>query len=189
MTAPGGYDPRYALARIRVLSEDAPPMLVEQRARLARTAEAAGRVLVDASGHGRSRVTLGWPDGHEPPTGDPTCVRRVATMIPLVTLGAAIRACWPDPQQPMLPGQDVHDNDLVAAVQRLAPRTPGGEDSIAAHVKGALVRFRENGYLTSPDDDPQTYRLGPVIAAWTASQINLISRSWSTLPRVPDPVP
>lgn len=90
MTAPS-YDARYALARIRVLSADTPPMLVEQRQRLARTADAAGRRLVDASGHGRSQITLGWADGSEPPTGDPTCVRRVATQIPLVTLGAAIR--------------------------------------------------------------------------------------------------
>lgn len=89
----------------------------------------------------------------------------------------------------MFPGQDAHENDLVAAVQRLAPRTPGGEDAIAAHVKGALVRFRDNGYLTSPDDDPQTYRLGPVIAAWSATQKDLIGRSWATLPRIPDPLP
>lgn len=188
MTAPTiSYDPRLALARIRVLTQDAPPLLGEQRAKLAWTAELGGRRLVNASGHGLSRVALGWDDGAEPPTGDPTCPRRVATQVPLVTLGAAIRACWPDTDAPLFPSQDTTEAEVIAAVQRLAPRTVGGEVAIVRHVKGALSRFRQSGYLTSPVDDPTVYRLGPVIAGWTPSQVALLAKAWTLLPASPEP--
>lgn len=188
MTTPSpSFDARLALARIRVLTQDAAPLLGEHRGKLAKAAELAGRRLVDASGHGISRVTLGWQDGAEPPTGDPTCPRQVATQVPLVTLAAVIRACWPDPHAPLFPGQDANESEIVAAVQRLAPRTAGGEVAIERHVKGALGRFRETGYLTSPVDDPTVYRLGPVIAAWTTSQVAAVAKAWSSLPFVPEP--
>lgn len=190
MTTPTStFDARLALATIRVQTEATSPLLGEHRSKLTKTAELAGRRLVDASGHGVSRVALGWPDGAEPPTGDPTCPRRIATQIPLLTLGAAIRACWPDPHTPLFPGQEATEYEIVAAVQRLAPRTVGGEIAIERHVKGALSRFREAGFLTSPADVPTTYRLGPAIAAWTPSQVDVLATAWNALPVLPEPAP
>ncbi|MDI5973509.1 hypothetical protein POF50_029915 [Streptomyces sp. SL13] len=178
----------YLLARARALrvvpltaagSADGLPVL-------RRAADDVQRRLVEVKAADRPGVMVRWAPDVEPVSGvvgDPLTHREAAPS-QLLTLGAAVRLCWPDPEQPLYPGGAVAEEDVLAAC---APPGDGllreGIALIAqtSAYRSALRVLRACGYLAADARDGMV-RLGPMVAAWSERDVDELRRGYDLLP-------
>ncbi|WP_406349748.1 hypothetical protein [Streptomyces sp. NBC_00658] len=146
------------------------------------------RRLVEVALPGGVRgVVVRWAPDVEPVSGvvADSETHREATPSQLLTLGAALRLCWPDPDRSSpYPGRAVAEEDVLAAC---APRDGGllreGIALIgqASAYRYALRTLRACGYL-APDAGDGLVRLGPMVAAWSERDIDELRRGYGCLP-------
>ena len=153
---------------------------------LRRAAEDVQRRLVEVEGAGGPGVMVRWALDVEPVSGvvgDPLTHREAAPS-QLLTLGAAVRLCWPDPEQPLYPGGAVAEEDVLGAC---APPGDGllregmaliGQTSA---YRSALRVLRAWGYLAADAGDGMV-RLGPVVVAWSERDVEELRRGYDLLP-------
>jgi hypothetical protein len=148
----------------------------------------AGRRLVDVSGaEGVPAVALGWQDGDEPAVLQPLAeiYRHAAPTVQLV-LAACLRCCWPDPDQPLYPGQTATEAQVFRALDGLSARSRSSDleeasNGVHASRKSALRVLRACAFLT-PDTGDGAIRLGPAIAQWTPAEVAELRRGHHLLP-------
>jgi hypothetical protein len=176
-----------ALARLRTVRVQARPQDLPTMRSLRAAAARAGRTLVEVATDRGPCLLLGWLDGSEPVDQDDGGVqRRQPSPTVLLTFGACLRACWPDPREEPYPGRAATEQQVLAALAALTASgatTPGEEGGGAErHHKSALRLLRATDLL-----DPETseVRLGPVVALWPASDVATLRRFHDRLPTCP----
>jgi hypothetical protein len=162
-------DDRVALAALRA-SRVLPADRFDGTA-LAAAARTAGRSIARyVRPDGVETVVLGYaqPSPLDPDvSGGP----QSATPVPLLVLAACLRLCWPDPDEPLLPG----DATSVYAVKRALATLE------VQRVEQAVNRLRGTGHLVY-GPGRGTLRLGPEIALWTDIDIDALRREYHRLP-------
>jgi hypothetical protein len=178
----------YLLARARASRVFASQAGVGDRALLEDAAEMVERRLVPVRvPDGGRGVIVRWALDVEPVSGITwdAETHRAATPTQLLVLGAALRLCWPDPQQRLYPGEAVTEEDVLAAAapaDGLMPEDVGPARQ-AAPYRYALRMLRAFGYL-SADVGNGMVRLGPLVAAWAERDIDELRRGYTCLPGV-----
>ncbi|WP_410598432.1 hypothetical protein [Amycolatopsis sp. lyj-90] len=140
-------------------------------AALRAAATAAGRRLVEVRGSaGVHGLTLAWqqesPLTSKDPGGPPGGTER-----DIIAFAACLRLCWPDPDEPLLPGVA----STVGAV-RDALKPLGVQQVVSA-----VNRLSAWGFLEMDLGDG-TIRLGPAVATWPDAEIAQLRRQHATLP-------
>jgi hypothetical protein len=179
----------YALARLRVVGFLSPPGTAADWGALRAAANRAGRRLVDVVvAEGGPGIALGWQDGDEPAVLDEPLseIYRQPTATIQLVLAACLRCCWPDPDQPLYPGEATTETGVLQALDSLSPRTPsagyeGASSGVHRHRKSALRVLRACGFLT-PDSGDGAVKLGPAIAQWTPTDVAELRRGHHLLP-------
>lgn len=178
----------YRLARARAVRV-VPLSAADDQLRVLQQAVAdVERRLVEVALPGGGRgVVVRWAADVEPVSGvvaDPE-THREATPSQLLTLGAALRLCWPDPDRSWpYPGLAVTEEDVLSAC---APPGDGllreGIASIGqtSPYRRALRTLRACGYL-APNAGDGLVRLGPMVAAWSERDIDELRRGYGCLP-------
>lgn len=130
----------------------------------------AGRTLVPVDVSGEPRWTMTWSENIAPepePAGGPG----IPSPNPVIVLAACVRACWPDPAQPLYPG-------VATTIEHLA-------EVVAAfgviQVTRAVNRLVGWGYLIM-DADVGEVRLGPRVAVWPEADIAELRSEYDLLP-------
>ncbi|MGW5768799.1 hypothetical protein OHA09_36015 [Streptomyces longwoodensis] len=153
---------------------------------LRRAADDVQRRLVDVEAAGGPAVMVRWAPDVEPVSGavgDPLTHREAAPS-QLLTLGAAVRLCWPDPELALYPGGAVAEEDVLAAC------VPPGDGLLregmaliaqTSAYRSALRILRACGYLAADAGDGMV-RLGPVVAAWSERDVDELRRGYDLLP-------
>ncbi|MFJ4910088.1 hypothetical protein ACIQCR_32400 [Streptomyces sp. NPDC093249] len=153
---------------------------------LRRAAADVQRRLVEVESAGGPGVMVRWAPDVEPVSGvvgDPL-THREATPSQLLTLGAAVRLCWPDPERRLYPGGVVAEEEVLAAC---APPGDGllreGMALIAqtSAYRSALRVLRAWGYLATDAGDGMV-RLGPMVAAWSERDVDELRNGYCLLP-------
>jgi hypothetical protein len=185
----------YALARIRVLGLAPVPASPADVDTMRIAANRAGRRLVHLSGaDGALAVALGWQEGDEPAVLQEPLVdiyRHASPTVQLV-LAACVRCCWPDPDQPLYPGETATEAQVFRALDSLGTRMLSADleeanNGVHRARKSALRVLRACAFLASDTSDG-AIRLGPAIAQWTPADIAELRRGHDFLPS-PDEVP
>ncbi|WP_326731897.1 hypothetical protein [Streptomyces phaeochromogenes] len=180
-------DGAYALARARALRVVPVPTAEEGLSRLQGAVDDVERRLVEvAPVGGPGGLLIAWAHDVDPSgssTGDGQ-THREATPSLLLTLGACLRACWPDPDQPPYPGIAAVEKAVLAAL--VLPDEGPVRQGIAQHApfnpfRRALRMLRACAWL-EPDLHDGRVRLGPMVAAWTERDIDELRRSYPLLP-------
>ncbi|WP_410573385.1 hypothetical protein [Amycolatopsis sp. cmx-4-61] len=140
-------------------------------AALRAAATAAGHRIVEVHGPaGEHGLTLAWqqpsPLTPKDPGGPPGGTER-----DILTLAACLHLCWPDPDQPILPGVASTLDALRDALKSLGVQ----------QVIPSVNRLSAWGYLETDLGDG-TIRLGPAVATWTDTEIAQLRRQHATLP-------
>ncbi|MGW4034532.1 hypothetical protein ACWEFL_35430 [Streptomyces sp. NPDC004838] len=153
---------------------------------LRRAADDVQRRLVDVEAVDGPAVMVRWAPDVEPVSGvvgDPLTHREAAPS-QLLTLGAAVRLCWLDPEQALYPGGAVAEEDVLAAC------VPPGDGLLregmaliaqTSAYRSALRVLRACGYLAADAGDGMV-RLGPVVAAWSERDVDKLRRGYDLLP-------
>ncbi|MFJ2833527.1 hypothetical protein ACIPC1_39305 [Streptomyces sp. NPDC087263] len=181
-------DDAYRLARARAVRAVSLAAAAGELRELQQAAADVERRLVEVAMPGGGRgVMMRWLPDVEPVSGvvaDPK-THREATPSQLLTLGAALRLCWPDPDRAgPYPGRAVAEEDVLAAC---APPGDGplleGIASIGqtSPYRRALRTLRACGYLAADVGDGLV-RLGPMVAAWSERDIDELRRGYNCLP-------
>ncbi|MEJ8673052.1 hypothetical protein WKI71_45580 [Streptomyces sp. MS1.AVA.1] len=178
----------YLLARARALRTVAVPADRTELTRLRRAADDVERRLVDvAAPDGTLELMTGWATDVEPASGalGDSDVHRTASGVRLVTLACCIRHCWPDPSQPLYPGQPAAQEDVIAALaplqDTLAPRDGAAVLGQTGHFLKALRFLRACGHLAADIGDGMI-RLGPMIALWSERDVAELRSGYDVLP-------
>lgn len=172
------------LAALRALRTAPAPATADQLRTLNRATTAAARTPIEVPG---GRVILGWdPDTDGVWAGEEmAALRSVRPAKASLTraLAACLRCCWPDPTQPLYPGQPAAREDILDAIISLGaiggPDDPGRGGTI--HAKGALITLEASG-LIEHDHATGTVTLGPVVATWSVRQEATLRANWDRLP-------
>jgi hypothetical protein len=140
-------------------------------AALRAAAMAAGRRVVEVRGPaGEHGLTLAWqqesPLTSKDPGGPPGGTER-----DLITFAACLRLCWPDPDEPLLPGVASTMDAVRDAL------TPWGVQQVVS----AVNRLSAWGFLETDLGDG-TVRLGPAVATWPDTEVAQLRRQHATLP-------
>ncbi|MFK0025681.1 hypothetical protein [Streptomyces sp. NPDC090798] len=178
----------YLLARARASRVVVGRTAAGDRALLEDAAAGVERRLVEVRLPGGGRgVIVRWAPEVEPVSGIAwdAETHRMATPTQLLTLGAALRLCWPNPQQPLYPGGAAAEEDVLAAA---APADGWVSEDVgparqAAPYRYALRMLRAFGYLAADVGDGKV-RLGPLVAAWGERDIDELRRGYTCLPGV-----
>lgn len=178
----------YRLARARAVRVVPVPAADGQLRELQQAVADVERRLVAVVSPGGGRgVMVRWSPDVEPVSGVVVDAEthREATPSQLLTLGAALRLCWPDPDRAgPYPGRAVAEEDVLAAC---APPGDGllreGIASIGqtSPYRRALRTLRACGYLAADMGDGLV-RLGPMVAAWSERDIDELRRGYGCLP-------
>lgn len=187
-------DAAYSLAKIRVLGVIHSPDNRAKSDSLRTAADHAGRRLVDVVCPGGERgIALGWQNGDEPAVMDEPLseIYRHATTTVQLMLAACLRCCWPDPGQPLYPGEATTETVVFRALDNLRARAPSADsDEVRkgahGHRRSALRVLRACGFL-APDAGEGTIRLGPAIAQWTPADITELASDHHLLPSQEEP--
>ncbi|WNO76944.1 hypothetical protein [Streptomyces sp. AM8-1-1] len=153
---------------------------------LRRAADDVQRRLVEVEVADRQGVMVRWAPDVEPVSGvvgDPL-THREATQSQLLTLGAAVRLCWLDPEQPLYPGGAVTEEDMLAACAPPGDGLPREGMALIAQrsaYRRALRVLRACGYLAADVGDGMV-RLGPMAAAWSERDVDELRRGYDLLP-------
>ncbi|MFF2023472.1 hypothetical protein ACFVW2_16970 [Streptomyces sp. NPDC058171] len=179
----------YLLARARALRTVAVPADRTELTRLRRAVDDVERRLVDivAAPDGIQELMVGWAADVEPASGalGDSDVHRTASAVRLVTLACCIRHCWPDPSQPLYPGQPAPQEDVIAALtplqDTLAPRDSAALLGQTGHFLTALRFLRACGHLAADVGDGMI-RLGPMVALWSERDVAELRSGYNVLP-------
>jgi hypothetical protein len=172
------------LAALRTAGPQARPVNPATAAAVRAAAERAGRTLVTLPG---DRWALGWSADSEPIAGGSTGVERVTPPLWVtLTFAAALRACWIDLEAHPFPGQEVPEEQVLAAVAALGALDGSITDgtAIERHQKGALVKLRAAGLL---DPEPYVVRLGWRVALWSDREVRVLRHVHEKMPVAPEP--
>ncbi|WP_025358598.1 hypothetical protein [Kutzneria albida] len=133
----------------------------------------AGRRLVEVrSKDGRSELIMGWLQDNALTPEDPGGPAKPSVGETLV-LAACLRACWPDPDEPLYPGGMTTVAEIGVALEPLGVKGTG--------VTRALNSLRARGFLAADTAD-DTVRLGPEIALWREADVAALRREYRQLP-------
>jgi hypothetical protein len=178
----------YLLARNRALRTVPVPVDRAELTRLRRAVEDVERRLVDVvTPDGTQELMTAWAPDVEPASGalGDSDVHRTASAVRLVTLAACIRHCWPDPSQPLYPGQPATQEDVIASLAPLrdilAPQTGMAALGQTSHFLTALRFLRACDYL-APETGDATIRLGPMVALWSERDVAELRSGYDVLP-------
>lgn len=178
----------YLLARARALRTVAVPAERAELTGLRRAVDDVERRLVDvAAPDGIQELMTGWSADVEPASGalGDTGVHRTASAVRLVTLACCIRHCWPDPSQPLYPGQPAVQEDVIASLaplkDSLAPRGGAAALGQTGHFLAALRFLRACGHLAADMGDGMI-RLGPMVALWFERDVAELRSGYDVLP-------
>lgn len=153
-------DTALALARLRAL-RTMPPLRPSDFGHLQEAAAVCGRALVPC---GR-RFVMSWQDGLSPAGTDVAVLRRL-TPARAALFAVVLAQCWPDAENDPWPGLVTSRERVLVAAARLGIDTK--------HAVGALeVDFPAFGLTEATDGG---LRLGPAVAAWTASELSALRR-------------
>lgn len=178
----------YLLARARALRTVPVPTDRAELTRLRRAVDDVERRLVDvATPDGIQELMTGWAPDVEPASGalGDSDVHRTASAIRLVTLACCIRHCWPDPSQPLYPGQPAAQEDIIASLaplqDTLVPREGVAALGQTSHFLTALRFLRACDYLSADVGDGMV-RLGPMVALWSERDVAELRSGYDVLP-------
>ncbi|MEY9928582.1 hypothetical protein ABH926_003221 [Catenulispora sp. GP43] len=163
---------RVALARLRAQGFAMPVTGIDA------AAARAGRIVVSASVGGNEAQTLGWLPGFEPVAQTESASR--ATPLTVHVLAACLGACWQDRAVHPWPGRVAGEDEIVAALD--AARGMNSDAAALGRIRSALTTLRESLWL---DPESRAIRLGPRVAAWSDSQVDVIREVYRRLPRDP----
>jgi hypothetical protein len=170
------------LARLRAAGTLDGPVPPFARAAAAK----AGRTVVHTGRPGQPSHSLGWTAGSEPRAGDDTgVVRQRPSAWLLLTLAACLRACWAELDEHPFPGRDASEDDILdalATIGSLSGLSLDGGLAVERHQKSALRKLRDAGLL---DADEMAVRLGPLVAAWSDGQVEVLRTVWDRMPVAP----
>ncbi|MEV6400203.1 hypothetical protein AB0M39_36375 [Streptomyces sp. NPDC051907] len=177
----------YLLARARAQRTVPVPADRAELTGLRRAVDDVERRLVDVAADGIQELMTGWAPDVEPASGalGDSDVHRTASAVRLVTLACCIRHCWPDPSQPLYPGQPAAQEDVIAALtplqDTLAPHDGAAMLGQTGHFLTALRFLRACGHL-SPDIGDGMIRLGPMVALWSERDVAELRSGYDILP-------
>lgn len=128
------------------------------------------------------QLVLSWQDGSEP-TGGKVLGPNGAVPAPLRVLAVALRACWDDRTIHPYPGRPVRLETIMDTSARLSPAgRMASREGIDRGTKSALRRLTGARFLCV---DHETVRLGPTVAAWTESEVEILRSAYDNLPSTP----
>ncbi|MDX3231840.1 hypothetical protein [Streptomyces sp. ME19-01-6] len=178
----------YLLARARALRTVPVPADRAELTQLRCAADDVERRLVDVvTPDGTQELMTGWAPDVEPASGalGDNDVHRTASTVRLLTLACCIRHCWPDPSQPLYPGQPAAQQDVLAALtplqDTLAPRDGAAVLGQTGHFLTALRFLRACGHLAADVGDGMI-RLGPMVALWSERDVAELRNGYDILP-------
>jgi hypothetical protein len=161
------------LAALRARRTSPVPREVDELRRLHMAADRAGRRLVEVrSQDDRPELIMGWLQDNALTPDDPGGPTKPSVGETLV-LAACLRACWPDPDEPLYPGGMTSVAEIGAALEPLGVKGTG--------VTRALNSLRARGFLAADTAD-DTIRLGPEIALWREADIATLRGEHHQLP-------
>jgi hypothetical protein len=166
-------DDRLRLAALRACRSSPAPCEVEELRQLHAAADRAGRRLVEVRSHDdRSELIMGWLQDNALTPDDPGGPTKPSVGETLV-LAACLRACWPDPDEPLYPGGTTTVAEIGVALEPLGVKGTG--------VTRALNSLRARGFLAANTVD-DIIRLGPEIALWREADVAALRREHHQLP-------
>ncbi|MEV0088692.1 hypothetical protein [Saccharopolyspora sp. NPDC050642] len=166
-------DDRLRLAALRARRTSPAPREVEELRQLHAAADGAGRRLVEVrSQDDRSELVMGWLQDNALTPDDPGGPTKPSVGETLV-LVACLRACWPDPDEPLYPGGTTTVAEIGVALEPLGVKGTG--------VTRALNSLRARGFLAADTAD-DIIRLGPEIALWREADAAVLRREYRQLP-------
>lgn len=178
----------YLLARARALRTVSVPADRAELTGLRRAVDDVERRLVDVvAPDGIQELMTGWAADVEPASGalGDSDVHRTASAVRLVTLACCIRHCWPDPSQPLYPGQPAAQEDVIASLTPLQDTLVPADGGVAlgqtGHFLKALRFLRACGHL-SADIGDGVIRLGPMVALWSERDVAELRSGYDVLP-------
>lgn len=178
----------YLLARARALRTVPVPADRAELNRLRRAVDDVERRLVEAvTPDDIQELMAGWAPDVEPASGalGDSDAHRTASAVRLVTLACCIRHCWPDPSQPLYPGQPAAQEDVIASLaplqDALTPREGVAALGQSAHFLTALRFLRACGHLSADVGDGMI-RLGPMVALWSERDVAELRSGYDVLP-------
>lgn len=178
----------YLLARARALRTLPVPADRTELTRLRRAVDDVERRLVDvATPDGIQTLMTGWAPDVEPASGalGESDVHRTASAVRLVTLACCIRHCWPDPSQPLYPGQPAEQGHVIASLtplqDTLVPREGVAVLGQTSHFLTAVRFLRACDYLSADTGDGMI-RLGPMVALWSERDVAELRGGYNVLP-------
>ncbi|MFC0541904.1 hypothetical protein [Kutzneria chonburiensis] len=162
-------DDRVRLAALRASRTLPMPEDVDELAEVRVAAARAGRRLVETSSRdGAPELALGWQQDNALTPDDPGGPPK-PTEGEILALAACLRACWPDPDEPLYPGATALVSDIAAALRPLG----------ISGVTRSLNRLVVLGFVLV---DSGTVRLGPDVAFWRDADIASLRREHHQLP-------
>ncbi|MFB6931296.1 hypothetical protein [Streptomyces chartreusis] len=178
----------YLLARARALRTVPVPADRAELTRLRRAVDDVERRLVDVvTPHGAQELMTGWAADVEPASGalGDSEAHRTASAVRLVTLACTIRYCWPDPSQPLYPGQPAAQDDVITSLtplqDTLVPREGMAVLGQTGHFLKALRFLRACGYIAADTGDGMI-RLGPMVALWSERDVAELRSGYDVMP-------
>lgn len=134
-------------------------------------AMAAGRRVVEVRGPaGEHGLALAWQQESPLTPKDPGGPAG-GTERDIITFAACLGLCWPDPDEPLLPGVASTVDAVRDALKPLAVQ----------QIVQAINRLSAWGFLETDLEDG-TIRLGPAVAAWPDLEIAQLRRQHAALP-------
>ncbi len=163
-------DPRLDLARLRAAGLGTP------RKPLDAAAAKAGRSIIRAAAGGEAVELLGWPAGFEPTGGD----ENLSSATPFVTLmfASCLGGCWVDRAAHPWPGIACSEEDVTFAIA--AARRDTIDPPFIGRIRTACLTLRSSLWL---DPDPRWIAMGPRVATWSETQIDVLRIAFDRLPR------
>lgn len=176
------------LARMRALRLIPMPWDAGELALIQESAATAGRRLLEvAVDSGARALMLGWPADTDPLAvlGTSGADQPGATPTTCLVLAACIGSCWPGPDEPLLPGIPVPEDqvlDALAAFTRPGRSVAESYRTRQTHWKPAIKRLRACGILASEERN-RLIRLGPALAGWGDAEVRHLRDRYDDLPR------
>lgn len=137
-------------------------------------AAACGRRIVHLPGKDSSEIGLGWADGWAP-TRTEEIVLSSLSKVGLAVVAIVLRQCWPDPNEPIYPGQATRRSDVLEVMRRVRVDPRQGVGMLDVDLVELGIVHHEDDRIT----------LGSSIGLWSREEVAALRRLH---PRFPAPV-